>query len=105
MKILQEDHDALTKALSHRTEELSAQYDSLLNNTASKEAATRIETKLDVLAIRILEQETDIRLLKKAPNRRLAPALMLAFSFDCATSSAQPVLIYCTGLSPSISTS
>lgn len=57
--------NGIVKALIHRTEELDAKYDCLLNTTASKEAIDRIETKIDILTHRILAQDGEIQLLKK----------------------------------------
>jgi hypothetical protein len=54
------------KALMHCTEELDAKFDGLLSTTASKDAIERIETKIDILSHRILAQDGEIQLLKKA---------------------------------------
>lgn len=56
----------IVKALMHNTEELNAKYDGLLNITASKESIDRLETKIDILTHRVLAQDGEIQLLKKA---------------------------------------
>lgn len=60
-----QETSSITKALMHRTEELSAQYDSLLNNTVTRDALARIETKVDILSHRVLAQDGEIQLLKQ----------------------------------------
>lgn len=59
------ENSGLIEALLHRTEELDAKYDGLLQNTATRESITRLEAKFDVLNQRLFEQETDLYLLKK----------------------------------------
>lgn len=70
----------IVKALMHRTEELDAKYDNLLNVTATRDSVVRLEIKIDkilatqitqgesinILAIRQLQVEADIAALKKA---------------------------------------
>lgn len=58
--------NGILKALMHNTEELNAKYDGLLNITASKESIDRLETKIDILTHRVLAQDGEIQLLKKA---------------------------------------
>lgn len=56
----------IVKALMHNSEELNAKYDGLLNITAGKESIDRLETKIDILTHRVLAQDGEIQLLKKA---------------------------------------
>jgi septation ring formation regulator EzrA len=62
---LRENTDMI-KAILHRTEELDAKYDALLNTTATRESVDRIEAKLDTLNTRQFNQEAEITLLKRA---------------------------------------
>lgn len=68
----------MIKAIMHRTEELDARYDGLLNTTATRESVERLETKIDkilatqitqgesinILALRQLQTEAEVAALK-----------------------------------------
>ncbi|MEN6566100.1 MAG: hypothetical protein ABFC57_07340 [Veillonellales bacterium] len=58
--------NGIVKALMHRTEELDAKFDGLLHTTATKDAVERVETKIDILTHRVIAQDGEIQLLKKA---------------------------------------
>lgn len=67
------ENTQIIKALMHRTEELDAKYDGLLNTTASKDSIAALDTKLDRIATdvtsmarKILDHDDDIRELRRA---------------------------------------
>lgn len=60
-----QETNGFVKALMHRTEEIDAKYDALLNSTVTRDALARIETKVDILSHRVLAQDGEIQLLKQ----------------------------------------
>jgi hypothetical protein len=80
IEVQQRENTDIVKALIHRTDELDAKFDGLLLTTATKESIDQIDKKLDIitqlqltqgesiniLALRQLQQESEIALLKKA---------------------------------------
>ena len=56
----------MVKSLLRLTEGLNSKFDELLNTTVTKDALERIETKLDIINHRVLAQDGEIQLLKKA---------------------------------------
>ncbi|MBP1763037.1 MAG: trimeric coiled-coil oligomerization domain of matrilin [Firmicutes bacterium] len=65
------ENTGIIKALLHRTEELDAKYDNLLNTTATKDSIAKLDTKIDRMGADITflirktaEHEDDIRNLK-----------------------------------------
>lgn len=70
----QTENNRYIQALLHRTDELDAKFDGLLHTTATKDSianlatkedVSKLEAKIDVLNVRLFNQETDIQLLKK----------------------------------------
>jgi chromosome segregation ATPase len=61
-----DENTQLICALLHRTEELDAKYDGLLNNTATKDAIANIDSKLNVLNNRLFLTETEVNRLSLA---------------------------------------
>lgn len=64
--------NSIVQALRHNQEEMNAQIhnisynlDTLTGKAATKEDISKIEAKIDVLNVRLFNQETDIQLLKK----------------------------------------
>jgi chromosome segregation ATPase len=52
----QQENNDYVKAVLHRTEELDAKFESLLNTTVSKEAIARVDAKLDTINTRLFNQ-------------------------------------------------
>lgn len=62
----QHENTDFIQALLHQTEELNAKYDGLLNITVSNESFAKLEKKIDVIAYRIIDHDTDLSLLRRA---------------------------------------
>lgn len=62
----QRENTDFIQVLLHQTEELNAKYDGLLNITVSSESFAKLEKKIDVIAYRIIDHDTDLSLLRRA---------------------------------------
>lgn len=65
-QIIGEQQKDIKAMLELTNKKLDAKSDELLHNTAAKDSAERIETKIDILTHRVLAQDGEIQLLKKA---------------------------------------
>ncbi len=61
-----EENTAILRALEHASQVNAAEMEGLKLAVASKESIYRLDTKFDILNERLFEQETELRLIRKA---------------------------------------
>ena len=61
-----EENTRILRALEHASQVNTAEMEGLKLNTATRDSIERLDAKFDVLNKRLFEQETELRLIKKA---------------------------------------